>query len=57
MKAQPEDAFGVCVRCDRPVRVGQPYAGVIPFVGTFGGIQHQFCPPQLVQPTATGEPR
>lgn len=39
--------IGTCANCGRPVQLGQPYMGRIPFIGTHGGIVHQHCPPVL----------
>lgn len=40
--------IGVCQRCGNAVQHGQPYMAPIPFVGTWGGIVHRYCPPTLV---------
>lgn len=40
--------IGHCEWCDRPIRFGQPYMPRIPFIGSWGGFVHQYCPPRLV---------
>lgn len=47
---------GVCTRCGRDIDWGQPYMSAIPFVGSWGGFWHQYCPPRLVVTTTVTSP-
>lgn len=48
---------GICVHCGRTIRWGQPYMGRIPFLGSWGGLVHQFCPPRLIVISELNLPR
>lgn len=41
------DPIGTCGRCRRPIEHGQPYAPMVPFVGSWGGFMHANCPGPL----------
>lgn len=45
----PEGTVAWCQRCDRPIRLGQPYMPRIPFLtSSAAGFDHGWCPPDLV---------
>ena len=43
------EAIGTCGKCQRPIRWGSAYMPAIPFVGSWGGFWHQYCPPTLIR--------
>lgn len=45
------DNIGLCQRCGQWIKVGQPYAPMVTFVGSWGGFMHAYCPLRLVVST------
>lgn len=43
------EAIGTCGKCQRPIRWGSAYMPAVPFVGSWGGFWHQYCPPRLIR--------
>jgi hypothetical protein len=50
MSESERPAISVCGRCQRPIKWGRAYMPAIPFIGSWGGFWHQFCPPVLTTP-------
>ena len=46
-RTRPVDAIAWCQRCHQPIRYGQPYMPRIPMRGSWGGLDHAYCPPVL----------
>lgn len=57
-RTRPLDVIGRCKDCGEWIQSGQPYEAVHRVGGgPIAGFKHQYCPPRLVPPTATGDPR